>query len=212
MQKQDIMKKIFSFLLTFFVGAALMASTPVEKKYLAGAVPEVEGQVVFEKTYEVPGKAASAILPLVQQFVQQELVEGPEHGAQARITELSPDEGVLAASIQETMWFLRKPMRSDFCQFYYQIVCQVKDGSFTVMLRNLRYTYELSDRVEDVATFRAEEWITDKEALSKDGAKLKRLNGKFRRATIDRKDALFHGLGQAAGAKTQSRTIVVEDY
>lgn len=206
------MKKIMTFAVALMAVLAAVASTPVDKKYLAGAVPVVNGQVLYEKTYEVPGKTAGELLELVQGYAQAELVSGPDHGPQARLTEINAEDGVVAASIQETMWFLRKPMRSDFCQFYYQIVFQVKDGAVDVMLRNMRYTYELTDRPEDALTVRAEEWITDKEALSKNGAKMKKMNGKFRKATVDRKDAIFQNIGKALGAKTVSKTIVVEEY
>lgn len=206
------MRKLTLLLVALATTLALTAAKPVEKKYLAGAVPEVDGQVIFQKAYTVPGKPAADILALAQSYVQSQLVEGPEHGNQARITEISPDAGVLAASIQETLWFLRKPMRSDFCQFYYQVVCEAKDGQLMLTLRNLRYVYELTERAEDIATFRAEEWITDKEALSKNGTKLARMTGKFRKATIDRKDDIVQGLGQALGATPQAKTVIVEEY
>ena len=48
----------------------------------------------------------------------------------------------------------------------------------------------------------AEEWITDKEALRKDGTQLRRgTSKKFRVATIDRKNELFRGAGKACGIK-----------
>ncbi len=207
------MRKILTLVVAALLcGLAVKAAVPVDKKYLAGAVPVVSGQVLYEKIYEVPGKTAGELLELVRGYAEAELVSGPDHGPQARLTEVNAEDGIVAASIQETMWFLRKPMRSDFCQFYYQIVFQVKDGAVDVMLRGLRYTYELTDRPEDALTVRAEEWITDKEALSKNGTKMKKMNGKFRKATVDRKDAIFQNIGKALGAKTMNKTIVVEEY
>lgn len=188
------------------------AAEPVDKKYLAGAVPEVNGAVVWEKTYTVEGRSTEEIYNAARTYVLNELVNGPEHGTQARITQDSPEEGLLAASIQETMWFLRKPMRSDFAQCYYQVVVEVKDSSVTATLRNFRYLYDINGREQDILSYRAEEWITDREAISKNGTKLARVNGKFRCATIDRKDSIFRSLGQAIGAKAQTKTIVVEEY
>lgn len=189
------MKKLSLLILSLCIAAVSFAAEPVDAKYLAGAVPEVNGHVVFLQTYTLPGQSASSIYAAVRSYVEDALVQGPEHGIQARITEDSASEGILAASIQETLWFLRRPMRSDFADFYYQVVAEVHDGSLTLTLRNLRYVYRLSDREEDIATFRAEEWITDKKCLSKKGDKLQRHNGKFRIGTIDRVQAVFRDLG-----------------
>lgn len=204
------MTRLFTLLFVLSLAFSLQAAEPVSKKYLAGAVPVINGQVVFKKTFEVPGKTSAEIFDLVRNYVETELVAGPDHGPQARITECSQEEGILAASIQETLWFLRKPARSDFSQFYYQIVCQVTDQKAEITLRNLRYIYDMSDREQDRATYRAEEWITDKEALNKAGNKLSRMTGKFRRSTIDRKDAILQGIGAVLGAK--KKTVIIEEY
>lgn len=207
-----IMKKSIIIVLCFVVSLLAFGGVPVDKKYLAGAVPEENGVVVFRKTFEVPGKTTSEIYQMVRDFTMSELVHGSESGPQARLTQDTPDEGLMAASIEETMWFLRRPMRSDFTRFYYQIVYEVKDGTLEVMIRNLRYIYGMTEREEDITTLRAEEWITDKEALSRKGTALAKVSGKFRKATIDRKDEILRGIGRAVGAKLQSKTIVVEEY
>ena len=76
-------------------------------------------------------------------------------------------------------------------------------------MRNIRYLY---DDISQAQTYRAEQWITDKEALNKAGTKLLRIPGKFRRFTIDRKDAIFLGAAKATGAvRKVTRTVEVEE-
>ena len=76
-------------------------------------------------------------------------------------------------------------------------------------MRNLRYLY---DDIPNAEVYRAEDWITDSEALNKSKTKLLRLPGKFRRFTIDRKDAIFRGAARATGAiRTVVKEVVVEE-
>lgn len=207
------MKRLFAILMLMVGFASVVkAGAPVDPKYLSGAVPMENGMVMYHKTYAVPDKSAADIYAALRDYTQHNLVEGPDHGPQARITQDSPEEGLLVASIEETLWFLRRPMRSDFAQFYYQMIYEVKDGEFTVTMRSLRYLYNFSTNENDVTSLRAEEWITDKEALAKKGTKLARVNGKFRRCTIDRKDAIFAASAKAAGVKGQKKYIEVEEF
>ena len=102
------MKKYLLVLLTaLMLPCAVQAQQKIDERYAAGAVPVVNGFVVFEQNYTVPGKSKAEICELLKSYVQQTLVEGPEQLPQARITEYSPDEGVLAASIEEYMYFKR---------------------------------------------------------------------------------------------------------
>lgn len=207
------MNRILSLMLLVGCVLTAIAAEPIDPKYLAGTVPETDGMVIYTKAFDVPGKSALDIYTSLKDYTLTSLVNGPDHGEQARITQDTPEEGILCASVHETLWFLRKPMRSDFAQFYYQIIFEVKDGGFSATMRALRYLYNFSGKENDDTPLRAEEWITDRYALAKGGSKLTRTNGKFRRATIDRKDEIMRGAGRAAGAKTkgQKRTIVVEE-
>ena len=49
--------------------------------------------------------------------------------------------------------------------------------------------------------YKAEEWITDKEAVNKKGTKLYPRSGKFRRLTIDRVEEIFQGFMDAFSTK-----------
>lgn len=208
------MKKIILALMLLVPSLSLQAQQEKnpQSRYLAGAVPVVNGYVQFSKTYQVPGKSKAEILEALQKYTQEAVVEGPDHLPQARITEVSQDSGVLAASIDEYLYFKRTNWQIHRVHFFYQLVFEVKDGEYTAMMRNIHYKYdpEANPGTMD-ADYRAENWITDKEALTKNGTKLARVSGKFRKATIDRKDQIFLGAAKAAGANIKVKTVVVEE-
>ena len=176
--------------------------------YLKGAVTEKNGVVVFEETFIVPGKSKVDIFDSLKNYTQS-IVTGENHLPQSRITELSPNKDIIAASVEETLWFKRTALVSDFARFFYQLVFEVSDGQFKVMLLRIRYIYEPMATPGQDNVMLAEEWITDKEALKKDGTQLRRgTSKKFRIATIDRKNQLFRGAGRACGLKF---TRIVEE-
>lgn len=206
------MKFIYTLILAMAFCTCSYAATPVNEKYLKGAVPETNGIVIFSKSFEVPGKSAGEIYALLREYTDTQLVHGPESGSQSRITQDTPEESILAASVEETLWFLRRPMRSDFATMFYQLVFEVKDGGYTATMRAVRYLYNFTAKEDDFTPMRAEEWITDKVALNRTGDKLTRVCSKFRIGTIDRKNAIFNGAAEAAGAAKHTRTITITEY
>lgn len=203
------MKQLFIAVCTLLLatGVKSVAQTTAAQQmvetsqYLVGAVPEEHGQVVFTQTYNVPGKSKAELFNALKAYTES-VVKGENRLPQARITELSPEDGVIAASMEETLWFKRSALVSDFARFYYQLVFEVSDASFKVTLRRLRYIYEPMATPGQDNVLLAEDWITDKEALKKNGTKLRRgTSKKFRIATINRKNELFRGAAKACGLK-----------
>ena len=179
------------------------AQKPVTERYAAGTVPVVDGFVRFDRTYSLQGQSRRQITEIIKDFVQRELVDGPEQLPQARITEYDPEAGTVAASIEEYMYFKRTNWQIHRVRFYYQFVAQVQDGQAQIELRRLHYRYDPEVTAGDFDDDRrAEDWITDEHALAKNGTKLARISGKFRTFTIDRKDEIFDHLAKAfAGQK-----------
>lgn len=208
-----IMRKIIIALLMLL--PAFTSVTAQETKandYLAGAVPTVNGCVVFKQTYQVPGKTQSEIFTALKNYTITQVLEGPNHLPQARITEADSLNGTLAASMDEYLYFKRTKWQIHRVHFYYQLVFEVKNGSFDVTMRNIHYKYDPEANPGGMdADYRAENWITDEAALTKDGKRLARISGKFRKNTIDRKNELFKEAARAAGVKFKTRTIEVED-
>ncbi len=181
-----------------------------DAKYLAGAVPVNEsGFVYFKKHYDVKDKTKAEIYERLYKFVEESVVSGADHLPQARITESDVATGVIVASMEEYLYFKRKAWTMDRVRFYYQLICQVTEGGFDIEMRNIRYIY---DDVAQGQTYRAEQWIVDSEALNKAGTKLTRVGGKFRRFTIDRKDAIFRGAARSVGGvRKVTKTIEIEE-
>lgn len=197
------MKSLLLLLCMCFTGMSLSAQhnnpSPITN-YLIGAVPTVNGQVVFSESRSVSGLTQAQIFDRLKSYVAEKMVKGADAVPPSRITEASPEEGILAASIVENLWFKRTALVADAAQFHYQIVFKISNGHYEAMLRHLRYLYEPMSTPGMDNMLPAEEWITDREALNKQGTRLTRVAGrKFRVKTIDRKDAIFRGAAQACG-------------
>jgi len=163
-----------------------------DQKYLVGAVPEVDGHVVFSTTINAPGKSAAQIYELLHNDLLT-MTKEPNQIEQSRLTMEDADNHKVVASFQEWLVFKNKPLNLDRTRFLYQIMCDCKDGQAEVKLNRIVYIY---DEERDMTTYKAEEWINDKYGLNKKQTKLARVSGKFRRKTIDRVDYIFNRFTQ----------------
>lgn len=183
-----------------------------DPKYLAGAVPQNEqGVVAFTRTYEAPGKSRDELFHLLRDYVQTKLFKGPNALDQCRLLENDSVGGLLAARMDEYLYFKQKAWVSHRTRFTYELIFTIGDGTFTVEMRRLRYLYEEQEtpnsQPQDI---RAENWITDKEALTKKGTLLRKVRP-FRVFTIDRKDEIFREAARACGVKFKTKVIEVDE-
>lgn len=197
------MKKIIASLLLLVSCCAVLPAQKADvSRYLQGAVPVVDGYVQFDTTVVASGRTRADIYQSLIDFTEKSLVQGPEQLSKSRITEASAEYGLIVASIEEYLYFKRTNWVTHRVRFYYQLIMQAKDGGFTAQVRRLHYKYDDADANSDFKEDRpAEKWITDDEALSRDGKKLTRIAGKFRRFTIDRVEQIFKQAAEAARAK-----------
>lgn len=157
-------------------------------KYLAGAVPEVDGRVVFETTISAPGKSKAELYEAVLKEMQR-LVKGPEQiQEQSRVAIQDKEKGQVVANIQEWLVFKSTALVLDRTRLLYHLIADCRDGEVKLQLCRIVYIY---DEEREAQTYKAEEWINDKYGLNKKQNKLARVSGKFRMKTIDRKDYLF---------------------
>lgn len=161
--------------------------TNPDAKYLTGAVPVVDGKVVFETTVEAPGKSAAQIYSMMKQCLT-DITKEENQFEQSRIVLTDTVRNQVVASFQEWLVFKSTPLVLDRTRLFYHIIADCKDGRADIKMTKIYYLYE---EERDPQTLRAEEWITDEYGLKKDKNKLSRVTGKFRRKTIDRKDYLF---------------------
>ncbi|MCR5644515.1 MAG: DUF4468 domain-containing protein [Prevotella sp.] len=158
-----------------------------DQKYLAGAVPEVDGKVVFKTTVDAPGKSAQQVYDIVLDYMKK-LVHEPNQFEQSRV--VLEDKGrQVGATLQEWLVFKSTALQLDRTRLLYNLIVDCADGKADVTMSRINYIY---DEERDPQHYVAEEWITDKWGLNKKQTKLARVSGKFRRKTIDRKDFLFN--------------------
>ena len=163
------------------------AKTKVDPKYLKGAVPEVNGQVVFSKHIEAPGKTASQIYDIMLQYMER--LTKTSYQIDSKISSSDAQNHEIVGIYQEWLVFKNTALSLDRTRFFYALRAQCSDGAVDIEMMRIRYLYE-EERTPQRMT--AEEWITDKESVNKKNTKLMPMSGKFRRKTIDRKDYLFN--------------------
>lgn len=167
-----------------------------DAKYLAGAVSVENGMVVFTENFQVPGKSQAEILTALEAYTKS-LLKAEYNGVQSRITEITPETGIIAASLEQTLTFKSTNWILDTARCFFQLVFEAKDGEFNATFRRIRYLYTPMDINGIDNTLTAEDWITDKNALNKKGQLTKVGGKKFRFATINRKNEIFAGALQS---------------
>lgn len=170
---------------------ATNAANP-DQKYLAGAVPEVDGRVEFSATLEAPGKSAGEIYERLLAYMTK-MTKEPNQIEQSRITLEDKEKHQVGGTYQEWLVFKSTALTLDRTRLLFNLIVDCHDGRADVKMNRIVYIY---DEERDLQRFLAEEWITDKYGLNKKQTKLSRVSGKFRRKTIDRKDFLFNKMAQ----------------
>ena len=163
-----------------------------DSKYLAGAVPEVDGKIVFSRQIAAKGRDAGQVYKLLLDKLQRMVKEENQIKSQVAIVSESTHE--IGATFEEWLEFKKTALVLDRARFYYTLHAECKDGCAQVTVSRLHYLYE-EEREPQKLT--AEEWISDAEALNKKKTKLVRMSAKFRRKTVDRMEQLFDELTQA---------------
>ena len=103
------MKRILFFLL-LGVCLGLKAADRDDSKYLAGAVPEVNGVVTFEKQFKVPGQTDDQIRNTLMTYVKESLVKNAIEGLRTRVISDGTTGEPICARIEEMMVFKNKPL------------------------------------------------------------------------------------------------------
>lgn len=158
-----------------------------DEKYLRGAVPVVDGKVVFSKTIEAPGKNADEVFSIVRKYMEKMTREKNQISSLLIIDDAEKHE--VAGHYEEWLVFKSNAIMLDQTRFYYALSAQCKDGKADITISRIQYLYEENRKPQRI---KAEDWIIDKEAVNKKNTRLYPITGKFRRKTIDRKDFLFN--------------------
>ena len=172
-----------------------MAQKTDDSKYLKGAVPEVDGIITFSRSFDVTGKTQAEVYASLQNVVKT-LVANARQDLRTRV--VSDENNMIVARVEEIMTFKKKFLNWDHTYFRYLITAQaVSATKAEVVIKNISYHYGFDQEGNGGEEYKAEEWISDKEAINKAGTKLYPRSGKFRRKTVDRVDEIFGEFAKA---------------
>lgn len=165
-----------------------------DSKYLAGAVPQVEGKVIFTKEFSIPGMSQDEIFQRVQGWMDARLKKNENN---SRVVFSDKEKGQIVGVGDEWIVFSSSALSLDRTKITYQLTATCQPEKCIMEVEKVRYSYR-----EGKEKYTAEEWITDKYALNKAQTKLVRGLAKWRRKTVDFVDDLSMGVAEALSATT----------
>jgi colicin import membrane protein len=201
------MKRLL-FALLLMLPILATAKGPVDAKYLKGGVPEENGIIVFRKSFSVPNMPTEKIYSTLYNYVNKAVIEPAIHEQRTRILSDGKEDGLIVAKVEEYMTFTHVFLNLDQTRFIYQLQAQVEGNKVKLSISQISYYYNEDREGKNGITYRAEEWISDAEAVNKKGTKLYPRSGKFRIKTIDRVNDIFQ---KCMDAFEEGRKNVVED-
>lgn len=180
--------------LLFFLCAmfSLVVSAQDNPKYLVGAVPEVDGKIVFSKKIPVKGQISDEqLFSLMEKWAinNYDNAQTDEKDLNNRVLLSKADDKMIACFGEKYLEFKRSSLVLDRAKMIYQLILETKDGVCEVTLRNIKYSYSDSKKL-----LPAEEMISDKIALNKKGDKLNRYYDKFRIHTVDSVNSIYKSI------------------
>lgn len=180
--------------LLFFLCAvfSLVVSAQDNPKYLVGAVPEVDGKIVFSKKIPVKGQISDEqLFSLMEKWAinNYDNAQTDEKDLNNRVLLSKADDKMIACFGEKYLEFKRSSLVLDRAKMIYQLILETKDGTCEVTLRNIKYSYSDSKKL-----LPAEEMISDKIALNKKGDKLNRYYDKFRIHTVDSVNSIYKSI------------------
>lgn len=186
------MKKILLLAMLCMPFVLLAKEKRDDSKYLVGAVPEVNGQVIFKQTFAIENKSQTEIYTVMKTYLQK-LTKAENQLRRTQIVLEDSLNGKLIGRFEEWMVFKKKPFVLDRTRFRYMLAIVCSDEKCHMEVYQLSYYYEEDLEGNNGRTYRAEDWINDENALNKSKTKLLWGTGKFRRKTVDRIDEIFTG-------------------
>ena len=192
------MKKIITYLCIAALAICLPQQVLAQKNenakhedsyYLKGAVPEVNGKVVFSKEFSIPGMSKGEVYSITKEWMDARM---QQNANKSRLAFSDEEKGQLAANGEEHIVFSNNALSLDRTKVMYQMLAYCDEGKCVLEIKNIRYDYPNEKEI-----FLAEDWITDEVALTKDQTKLHRGFAKWRRKTVDWVDDMDESLQKA---------------
>ena len=162
-------------------------------KYFEGAVPVVDGKVTFSTTIQAKGmdhtQIYESVLAWANKFFQ------PKENLSPKVLYSNPEKGEIIAGGEDYIVFQENFLVLDRTRIYYHLIVKCEDEKCNLTMTRIHYWYE--EDIDGGYKYKAEKWITDKEALNKAKNKFAKVSGKFRKETIDYKDRMFSEIQSA---------------
>lgn len=173
----------------------LFAQNETDEGYLEGAVPMIDGKVVFSRDIQVPSSNQEAIFRTLTDWGEKTFKTG-----QSRMAYSNIEKGEIAIVGEEYLVFKSTLLSLDRTLVKFNLIINCSNQRASLQFKSIRYEYNLANE-DGPLKFKAEEWITDKYALNKKKDKLYRNMGKFRKATIDYANKIFDAAEVSLGVK-----------
>lgn len=174
-----------------------------DSKYLVGAVPEVDGKVVFTKEFSIPGMSQAEVFKRMNAWMEARLKKNENN---SRVVYTNPEEGQIVGTGDEWIIFSSSALSLDRTKILYQLSVVCAPEKCTMEVEKIRFNYR-----EGKEKYTAEEWIVDKYALNKTKTKLVRGLAKWRRKTVDFVDDLAMGAAEALSASTAKKAEATKE-
>ncbi len=158
-----------------------------DRPYLAGAVPEQDGKIVYAADIATPSLTAAEAYDKMYRYMTS-LAAAQEQTDKSHIAIVDKTNYNIVGTYVERLTLNKRFLQLDITEFGYTMIVSCHDGTTHVSLERLYYVYPTKSGTERMT---AEETIADSVLLTKDGTHLRKYNSRFRRATVDRMRALL---------------------
>lgn len=148
------------------------------ERYLSGAVPEVDGKVVFSETVQTNHSAAEIIEMIEKWAESKNKTDNKFYNSKTTYNDTLKHE--LALLINDRLIFTSQALSLDYALITYYLIVEASNNQCAITLKNIKYKY-----VDFKNPVTADEMISDEVALNKEKTKMYRTYDKFRVTTID---------------------------
>ena len=166
-------------------------------KYLGPVVPEVDGEVKWEKTFTNNADAMTNYNTMVEFLTA--MTKEEDQLEKSKVSIVNKEERKVVCHFEEWMTFAKKALVLDRTRFIYTLLAECEGNKVKVTIFRINYWYE--EQRDGGEHFKAEEWITDKWGLNKKRTRLAKISGKFRRKTVDRVEEIYNNIAQCLSAQ-----------
>ena len=200
------MKNLKKYLLLILLCLPMVLQAQTESKYLEGAVPVVDGKVTFSTIIQAQGMSASQIYDKVLEWANKYFQ--PKENLTPKVLYSNAEKGEIIAGGEDYIVFASNYLIMDRTRIYYHLIANCEDEKCNLTMTRIHYWYE--EEIDGGYKYKAEKWITDKEALNKSKNKLAKVSGKFRQKTIDYKDQMFNEIQSVLNGQVNVKTPTVQ--